>query len=73
MKVKGWFEKGKFPKEQQEKLFQKVLYGSDYFLTDQKKSMVTIAKGIIEDLADAKLSDQLCVHNPKSFLFDKPR
>lgn len=67
-KIQGWFKDGAFPKEKQELWLRKILFGTDYYLTDRKKSLITIIKSIFEEL-DNELIQQFCLHNPKTFLF----
>ena len=67
-KIRDWFGSGEFTSDQQEILRRKVLYGSDYYLTDRKKSIITIIESIIEEFNE-DLRDQFCLINPKAFLF----
>lgn len=56
------------PVQKRDQWRKKLLYGSDYYLTELKKHMTTIMLSVIEELGD-DLTNQICVTNPKNFLF----
>ncbi len=68
-KIRGWFAPEQFTEERRATLLRKILYGSDYYMTDNKKSLVTIVKSVFEELEQEQL-DHFCVTNPKTFLFE---
>lgn len=68
-KIRGWFDPDKFSAEDRATLLKKILYGSDYYMTDNKKSLVTIVKSVFEELEQEQL-DHFIVTNPKTFLFE---
>lgn len=51
------------------KLQSKILFGSDYYMTELKKSLITILQSVFEE-CDPIMIQQFCIDNPKRFLFD---
>lgn len=60
----------KFTAAQRDVFRTKFLHGSDYFMTDLEKSLITVVVNLFRQLSDDKpMLNQLCIHNPMRFLF----
>jgi predicted TIM-barrel fold metal-dependent hydrolase len=60
----------RFTAKQRDVFRTKLLYGSDYYMTDLEKSLITVMVNFIAQFEkDKPMHDQICVHNPIRFLF----
>lgn len=61
-----------YTNEQREINKLKFMHGSDYFMTDQEKSFVTIIFNLFNAFEkDRLLLDRICITNPMRYLFEK--
>jgi predicted TIM-barrel fold metal-dependent hydrolase len=62
--------KPKFTAVQRDAFRTKFLFGSDYYMTDLEKSLITATVNLIRQFDhDKAMLHQICVHNPMRFLF----
>jgi predicted TIM-barrel fold metal-dependent hydrolase len=58
-----------FSEEQRAVFKDKFLHGTDYFMTDQEKSLITMVSNLYRRFdGDQPLLDRICVHNPLRYL-----
>ena len=67
-RIQGWFDSSRFTDKEKAILLEKILFGTDYYLSDRKKNMITVIQSVYEELED-KLIESFCHVNPKRYLF----
>lgn len=71
-KILEMFYSNQYTTEQREINKTKFMHGSDYYMTDQEKSFVTIVFNLFNAFnTDKTLLDRICIANPIRYLFEK--
>ncbi len=60
----------RFSAAQRDAFRTKFLYGSDYYMIDLEKNLITVMLNLLQQFEqDKAMLNQICVHNPMRFLF----